>query len=191
MKKIIMIVAVVLLVAGAAFGGMMIGRKQAPKAPAATEKGKAVSDEVKADAGGGEGAAEGEKEAKPAEKSEGGEKKEGEGAATAAKEAAPVDLIYVFDKFTTNLSDDLATYVQMKVELEAASADAKKTIEANVAPLRDATLMLLSSKTRDDVQSLAGKERLKRELLVRYQGVLNSSKIVRNVYITEFAVVRY
>lgn len=191
-KKIIMIAGLVLLVVGATVGGLMIGRSQGAKTHKAATT---VADDVKSDASGGgekpegEAAKEGEGAAKEGgEKSkEGGEKgKEGE-----AKSAAPTDVTYVFEKFTTNLSDDLSTYVQMKVEVEAASGDAKKIIEANVAPLRDATIMVLSSKTREDVQSLAGKERLKRELLVRYQGVLNSNKTLKNLYITEFTVVRY
>ena len=56
-------------------------------------------------------------------------------------------------------------------------------------PSHDATLMVLSTKSKSDLQTLAGKERLKRELLARYQGVLNSEKVIRNLYVTEFTIV--
>jgi flagellar FliL protein len=79
----------------------------------------------------------------------------------------------------------------MKVEVEVTLREGLTLIEHNLAPLRDATIMLLSSKTRKDVQTLAGKERLKRELMVRYQGVLGTARVLRNIYVTEFTVVRY
>jgi flagellar FliL protein len=163
---------------------MFVGKSRAAKSAAqagAADKPK-VPDEIKADAG-GKGSAGGEAAGGEKKAAEGG--KDGAGAAGGGKE----DLTCVFDKFTTNLSDDLNSFVQMKLEMEATTAEAKSTIEANIAPLRDATLMVLSTKSKSDLQTLAGKERLKRELLARYQGVLNSEKLIRNLYVTEFTVV--
>jgi flagellar FliL protein len=175
MKKILLIVGLVLIVGGAAAGGMFLGRSQS--AGAGGEEPLSTEDEINSDTQGGHGSTKA-----------GGH---GGDAASGDEKLSRPDLTYVMEKFTTNLSDDFGTFVQMKVELEAASPEGMDLIEQNLAPLRDATIMLLSSKTRDDVQTLAGKERLKRELLVRYQGVLNNSKQLRNIYITEFTVVRY
>jgi flagellar FliL protein len=191
MKKILLIVGVLVLVAGSAAGGLFFLKgKHSPKKTATAPA--TVEQEIKTDAS-GEESGHGEK----ADKTSGeagakeGDSKEGSAKEAGAKDASHTDLTCELEKFTTNLSDDLSTYVQMKVELEAATPEGKKLIEQNMAPLRDATIMLLSSKTRADVQSLTGKERLKRELLTRYQGVLNSNKQPRNLYITEFTVVRY
>jgi flagellar FliL protein len=189
MKKILMIVGLVVLVAGVGVGGWWLGKRGAKSPSQAGAAGKlSVDAEIKADAGGkgsaGDGAGVEKKAAEGEKKAEGGKK---EGAATS--EPSKADLTCVFDKFTTNLSDDLNSFVQMKLEVEATSAESKSLIDANIAPLRDATLMVLSTKSKSDLQTLAGKERLKRELLARYQGVLNSDKAIRNLYVTEFTVV--
>jgi flagellar FliL protein len=177
-KKILMIAGGVVLLGGAAGGAFMMGKKSG----GGGDKGPAtVQEEISTDA-----SAEG-----TADEGHGGEAK-AEGKEGEAAKGAPTraDLTYEFDDFTTNLSDDLSSFVKMKVQVETASDEAMKQVKDNLAPLRDATIMLLSSKTKADLQSQAGKERLKRELLMRYQGVLNSSKVVRNLYISDFMVVR-
>jgi flagellar FliL protein len=181
-----MIVGVVLIVAGAAVGGMFFGKSQPGAAgdSGPMDMGSEIMADASGDHGGGGDASGGGDHGAPAAAGHGGG-----GAATT--QASGGGLTYEMEKFTTNLSDDMSTFVQMKVELEAANGDGLGLIQQNLAPLRDATIMLLSSKTREEVQSLAGKERLKREMLTRYQGVLNSNKALRNLYITEFTVVRY
>lgn len=213
-KKLIMIVAIVALVGGVGAGGFVLGSKgKGAKAPA---KEKGVEEEIVADAA-GEGKAEegghgeakegeakegghgeakegGHGESKEGEAKEGGEKAEGGhggGGKAGAKEAAPSkkDLIYQFDKnFTANLLDPRGRwFILASIQIEATSAKAMTNIEDNVAPLRDATITLLSSKTKDEVMTPEDKERIKRELLARYEGILEP-RTIKNIYFTDFAV---
>ena len=75
-------------------------------------------------------------------------------------------------------------FVLLGLQLEASSADALKRIETNVPPLRDATIMLISTKSREELQSATGMDRLKRDLAARYEGVLGP-RVVGNLYITD------
>lgn len=182
MKKILMIVGLVVVVGGTAAGGFLMGKGKGSDAPGDHDD---VSSEIAADAR-GEGDAEGAKANESHGKS-GGHGSE-EGAEAAAKREGPY--IYQFEKFITNLSDNLSTFVQVTVEVETATEEGLELIERNLAPLRDATLMLLSSKTTSDLTP-AGWERLKRELLARYQGVLNDTRQIRDVYLTQRQIVPY
>jgi flagellar FliL protein len=190
MKKIIMIVVILLAVGGAGFGGMMVGKKQGAKT--VVEKPKGAAEEIageateKEAAEGGEGEAAGGHGEAPKEKAEGGghgeAAKEGEGATTAKE---PEELTFDLDKLTVNLADPSGRrYVQVTLQLLASSPKALKEIQANKAPLVDATLTLLGTKTREDLQPPAARDRLKRELMTRFDGII-TPKSIAGIYITQ------
>src|SRR6185295_11950655 len=79
-------------------------------------------------------------------KAEGGAEVHGEKGA--AGETEKPSMIYKFDdQFVVNLIDPKGRqFLQAKLQLEASSPKALKQIQENVAPLRDAIIMLLSSK---------------------------------------------
>lgn len=195
MKKIVVIAGVVLLVGGGTFGGLMLGKSMAKPAVVAEENTDA--NEVVADAK-GEGAhgetkaaADGKGEAKPADGH--GAPADGQAAASADASTKPSrkDLIFAFQKdFVVNLLDPRGNiYLQTQIEIEARDLDARAQLEDNMAPLRDATMMLLSSKQRDQVSTPEGKQQLKRELLARYEGIMKPGTI-REIYFTDMAVTR-
>ncbi len=194
MKKIIIIAGVVLLLGGLVAGAFLFGKKsgggaEAPKAEAST------AEEIASDAN-KEGSTEGAHGAAPA--GEGGEgKAEGaHGAAPAgdgktAGKPSKRELIFSMPKVTVNLQDPSGRlFVQASINLEAGSAEDRTALEDNEVPLRDATIMLLSSKTREEIDSPAAKERLKRELLARFEGLLENPKAIKNIYITDIFVVK-
>jgi flagellar FliL protein len=181
MKKIIMLAAGIVLLGGGVAGGIAFSKMKSDKAPTETP----VEGEIAADAMGAHG------EATPAAAGAHGEAPAGaHGEAAPAAGTSVADRTYTFDKFTTNLGS-LSNLLQMSLQVEAFNAEAKKQIEENVSPLRDATIMVISSKTIEDLESPLGKERLKRELMTRYEGVLGGNKIVKNLYLSDFSVVRY
>lgn len=169
-KKFILIAAgLLVLVGGGVAGGLMFTAHKAKGDK--TETAKPVDKELADDA--------------TAKDGEGGGKTEGAAGADSSKQS----LIFKFDdKFIVNLVDPKGRqFLQASLQLEAASPKGLKQIQDNVAPLRDAIIMLLSSKTRDDIETAAGKERFKRELMVRIDGILEP-KAVRNIYITDMLV---
>lgn len=191
MKKILMIVLVLVLVIGGVIGGVMIGKGMGGKEAAAATEEPSVGDEIVADATGhgeaeAQDASSGHGEAKEAKPSGGhGEPAGGH------DELSRRDLIVSLDQITTNLEDPRGrTYVQTTIELEAYDAKAREVIENNIPPFRDAVIMSISSKTQDDLQTHAGKERFKRELLVRLESICNQPRVIRNIFMSDFTVVR-
>ncbi len=109
------------------------------------------------------------------------QKKEGAGA-----KKAPV--IYPLDPFVVNIYDgpDLR-YMKVKLEFEIASAETKEEIDHFQAPLKDAILVLLSSKHLDEITKTDGKEKLRQEVMATVAKVVPPGKISR-VYFTDFVV---
>ena len=136
-------------------------------------------------AGGGKG----EKKGKPAEaaaeaKSEGG----GHGGEKGGEKGAVAATVYPLEPFIVNIYDgqDLR-YLILKVEFEMASPGVKGELEAKQAPLRDAILVLLTTKTLHDIQDLQGKNQLREEILTAVGKIIAPGKVTK-AYFTDFVV---
>ncbi len=110
------------------------------------------------------------------------------GAAEAKTESTVTPSIYSMDPFIVNIYDgqDLR-YLRVKVELEVADEEAKAEAEARKAPLRDAILVLLSSKTLLDIRDQQGKNQLRQEIFTVANNILPPGKL-KKVYFTDFVV---
>jgi flagellar FliL protein len=166
-KKLLFIIigVVVLLIAG---GGAfyMLKIKEAPDAEVAEAEG-----------GHGASAKKGEKTAKN-EKGGHGEK---EGA-----EAAGPQLI-ALDPFIVNLMNATATrYLKVTINMDV-DASAVDEITAKTAQVRDTIIILLSSKSYNDVGTVTGKYQLRDEIVARVNMLLETGK-VNSVYFTEFVI---
>lgn len=90
--------------------------------------------------------------------------------------------------FLVNISDPLARrYAQIDIELELISPEVSKEIEAQNARIRDALILLISSKTYSDLSTQDGKHILRNEILDRINQILYGPKVVR-VYFTNFII---
>lgn len=193
MKLLMMAGGGLLLVAlGAGAAWFLMPKPQAP----AAEPGSEVGEEIVADAGHGGGHGESSGGHGEAADSHGGGHGEssdahGGGDGGGSRELTRADLTLPFiERMTVNLDDPNGRwYVQISIEIVATSAEAVGVIEQNEAPLREATLMLLSSKTRDEIATPAGKERLKRELRARFEGLV-ARNTIEDVYLTQLIPVR-
>lgn len=167
-KKFIIIgaaVAVAIILAAVVFMVMgKDGKKEAGKDEAKTAEGKA---EGKADA-----------------KAEGGHG----AAAGAGGAAAGATNIYPLEPFIVNIYDGQELrYLKVKVELEMATPAVKTELDARLAPIRDAVLVLLSTKTLQEIQDVQGKNQLKEEILAAINKNIPPGKIGK-VYFTDFVV---
>ena len=182
-KTPLMLIIMLILMLGMGYGAFIMGKKTKEKELASKLD---VNAEIVADAAGAVKAAEAAKaESKEGEKGKEGENagKEGEKGDAAANQKK--ELRYLFDQFTVNLSEpDPRYYLQLTISVELASADVKKKIEDNLPGLREATNLLLSSKTKAEANSSEGKERMKRELIARYEGLIGTGTI-NTVYLNE------
>ena len=90
------------------------------------------------------------------------------------------------EPFLVNLADkESRRYLKLKLELEVDQEDTAKELEKSTPNIRDALILLLSSKTYLDISSFEGKQQLKEEIKKRVTAVPGGKK-VSNVFFTEF-----
>jgi flagellar protein FliL len=134
----------------------------------------------------GSGAKSAKGEAKVEEKAE--EKGEGGQGAAAGGEVAAASGVYPLEPFIVNIYDGQEMrYLKLKVEFELANAQAKSELDAKVAPLRDAILILLTTKTMQEIQDLQGKNQLREQILGAVGKIISTGKVTK-VYFTDFVV---
>lgn len=131
-------------------------------------------------------------------KSGGDEKKEethaekkaegGHGAKEGGKEGGGASAGYQLEPFIVNIYDGQELrYLRVKVEFETTKADAKAELDVRQAQLRDAILILLTTKTLQDIQDLQGKNQLRDEILTSVNKIVPPGTVNR-VYFTDFVV---
>ena len=114
-----------------------------------------------------------------------------EGTAGAAAEHTAKDIpahIVSMDPFVVNLADTSEiTYLKITINLEVESEIITEELKTKTPQIRDAILMLLTSKTADDVKDTGGKLALQDEMVSRINNHLHTGK-VKAVYFTEFVM---
>jgi len=104
------------------------------------------------------------------------------------KEGGGAPTIHPLDPFIVNIYDGQEIrYLRVKVEFEMASPEAMGELDGRLAPVRDAILVLLTTKTLQDIQDLRGKNQLREEILLAVNKILPPGKVTK-VYFTEFVV---
>jgi flagellar protein FliL len=162
-KLFIMIGAAVALLALVGGGMFFLGGSKSDK--------KGAKVEAKAEGGHGEA------------KAEGGH---GEGKAGEGKPGAGT--IYPLEPFIVNIYDGQEIrYLKLKVEFDMANSEVKGELDGKVAPLRDAILILLTTKTMQEIQDLQGKNTLREQILGAVNKIIPPGKVTK-VYFTDFVV---
>jgi len=101
---------------------------------------------------------------------------------------AEIGAIYPLDIFIVNLlSSSSNRYLKCKIDLELTSPDLQAEINKKLPVVRDLTIGILSSKTIEEIQTLKGKEKLKREIRKKINEILTTGEI-KNVYFTKFVI---
>ncbi len=111
-----------------------------------------------------------------------GEKKEGE--QTPKLQAKLVSLPTIL----VNLADPLGKrYLKISIEIEVKGKDPGTLVEKDMPMIKDALIMLLSSKTYDDLSTLEKKYKLKIEIAQRLNQIFGKP-LVTNVFFTQFLI---
>ncbi|ULA63147.1 MAG: Flagellar biosynthesis protein fliL [Nitrospira sp.] len=129
------------------------------------------------------GEAGGEQAAEAGGKSEG----HGDSSGKAAAGAAP-GVVFDLDPFIVNLADapDIR-YLKMTIKLEVENEGVSANLAGRIPQLRDAILVLLSSKDSATIRSPQGKFQLRDEITQRINGLLPKPG-VKTAYFTDFVV---
>ena len=108
--------------------------------------------------------------------------KEAQASQTTPKNSVTMPL----EPFLVNLADrESRRYLKLKVELKVDSEGTAKELEKSLPRIRDALILLLSSKTYLDLSTYEGKQQLKQEIKKRVAALPGGSK-VSEVFFTEF-----
>jgi len=92
------------------------------------------------------------------------------------------------ESFIVNLADSAEIkYLKVTVNLELTSEKTSEEVQARMPQIRDGLLMLLTSKTSNDVKEIGGKLKLQDEMVARVNNYLKEGKI-KAVYFTEFVM---
>ena len=96
--------------------------------------------------------------------------------------------LYGLDPFVVNVTGDgYNRFLKLRVELETNDVKLKEEIDARLPQVRDALIVLLSSKQLSDITDFEGKALLKEDILERVNDLLETGN-VRSVLFTEFVV---
>ncbi|MFK7898701.1 MAG: flagellar basal body-associated protein FliL [Myxococcota bacterium] len=96
--------------------------------------------------------------------------------------------LYGLEPFVVNVTGDgYNRFLKLRVELETSDSDLSGELDARLPQVRDALIVLLSSKQLSDITDFEGKALLKEDILERVNDVLETGD-VRSVLFTEFVV---
>jgi len=96
--------------------------------------------------------------------------------------------LYSLDTMIVNLADHGGKrYLRVTMALELSDPEAVATIESRLPQVRDAVLMILPTKTFDDVSSTDGKIALRNQVMEKINTLMTKGR-VNNIYFTEFVV---
>lgn len=96
--------------------------------------------------------------------------------------------IKALDSFIVNLTDAQGTrYLKVTMQVEMSHDMLSQEIDKRIPQIRDEVITLLSSKSFDDVATVAGKKALKRSILACMNKYLTTGKVL-NVYFSDFVV---
>ena len=96
--------------------------------------------------------------------------------------------IFDLDPFVVNLADpDDVHYLKVTVKLELDRPETVETLTARMPQVRDAVLILLSSKDSAGIRTAQGKLQLREDLILKTNSLLPKGG-VRGAYFTEFIV---
>lgn len=110
------------------------------------------------------------------------------GHSTAEAKDEKFGIIYKMEPFIVNLLDrDGKRYLKTTIGFEVENRDIKNELTQHTPQLRDAILLLLTSKSFEDISKPEGKLLLKNELIARINQILPGAG-VRTLYFTEFIV---
>ncbi len=111
-----------------------------------------------------------------------------EASAEIVEEKTAIGPLYPLKTFIVNLADPGGKrYLRVTMELELSTDKAIDEINKRLPQIRDAILMILPTRTIEDVQSVQGKEAIRKEIMEKINELLTAGAVI-NIYFTEFVV---
>jgi len=94
--------------------------------------------------------------------------------------------VFPLDSFIANLADPGGNrFLRATMELELENDDLTKEMEKRLPQIRDCILLILPTRTYQDIQTVEGKIALRTEIIAKLN-VLLKKEAITNIYFTEF-----
>ncbi|UKL13471.1 flagellar basal body-associated FliL family protein [Dissulfurimicrobium hydrothermale] len=107
---------------------------------------------------------------------------------TKGADKGKVGIMVDLEPFVVNLDDPKARhFLKIAITLEVPDEKAKEEITKLMPKIKNEIIMILSSKSLDDVIPVEGKIKLRDELMVRLTNILGQGRL-NNVYFSQFVV---
>ena len=111
-----------------------------------------------------------------------------EGAVKEVKEDVNLGVMFPLDPFIVNLAgSEGKRFLKVTISLELSTPEVHAELKENIQKVTDSILVLLSSKSFEDVYSVRGKFKLKDEVVTRVNRFLVVGH-VKDAYFTEFII---
>jgi flagellar FliL protein len=95
-------------------------------------------------------------------------------------------LLVALDPFVLNLAEQ-GRFLKVTIHFELTDPSSQQVVENNIPQIKDAIIILLSSKSIESIASPEGKLQLKDELLLRANQTIGKD-VIKNLYFTEFVM---
>ena len=95
-------------------------------------------------------------------------------------------VLVALDPFVLNLAEQ-GRFLKVTLQFELSDPAYQQLVENNTPQLKDAIIILLSSKSTEAIASPEGKLQLKDEILLRANQTIGKD-VIRNLYFTEFVM---
>lgn len=96
--------------------------------------------------------------------------------------------LYTLDTMIVNLAGHGGKrYLRVTMALELSEPESVATIESRLPQIRDAVLMILPTKTYDEISTTDGKIALRNQVMEKINTLMTKGR-VNNIYFTEFVV---
>jgi len=106
----------------------------------------------------------------------------------AVRPLSEIGTLYQLDPFTVNLkSDSGRRYLKTTISLELEGEELSTELDAKKDVLRSAIILILTSKTLEEVQSRKGKQKLIQQIMDTLNSMITDGKI-KGIYFTEFVI---
>jgi flagellar FliL protein len=185
-KKMLIIIVVLLLAGGG--GGFYFLRIRGAAAASAKTKDKSETKKSSKAAADGDGSAEDSADTKDSKDSKDSKPSEKKLLEMSVPEDAEVKQVVELQPFIVNLADDgEPRYLRMTVSVGLAESGESKPDPLFTTKVRNAMLAILTSKRSDEILTVEGKAKLRKELLHAAEAAVTEPE-VHAIYITDFIV---
>lgn len=97
-------------------------------------------------------------------------------------------VVYSLPAFIVNLADPLGRrYLKLSLDIEVKNQKVVEEVDKKLPQIKDSIILLLSSKSFTDIDTMEEKLALKTEIMARLTQILGQGKVIR-VYFTEMVV---